>query len=84
MWRAAAHPPRSVPQKYVLQLALYRAVLSRLWPDRPVRAAVLWTATARFDEVAEDVMDATLAAYLEDVDAGTEPLDHKIEIDDRP
>jgi len=83
-YKTAVHPPRSVPQKYVLQLALYRAVLSRLWPDRPVRAAVLWTATARFDEVAEDVMDATLAAYLEDVDAGAEPLDHKIEIDDRP
>jgi ATP-dependent helicase/nuclease subunit A len=28
---------------YVRQLALYRAVLMRLYPDRPVRAALIWT-----------------------------------------
>ena len=30
-------------QSYVKQLALYRAVLIRLYPDRPVRAALVWT-----------------------------------------
>ena len=30
-------------QGYIVQLALYRAVLTRLYPDRPVRAALVWT-----------------------------------------
>ncbi len=30
---------------YVAQLALYRAVLAQLYPDRPVRAALVWTDT---------------------------------------
>ena len=32
-----------VPDGYVTQLALYRAVLRMIYPDRPVRAALLWT-----------------------------------------
>ncbi|WP_051229086.1 double-strand break repair helicase AddA [Pleomorphomonas oryzae] len=82
-YKTAARPPRSVPQRYLLQLALYRAVLRHLWPDRPVRAAILWTAAARFDEVAPATLDAALAAYLEAVDAGARPDDHENETDDR-
>ena len=83
-YKTAARPPRAIPPRYALQLALYRAVLTRLWPDRSIRAAILWTATARFDEVATDTLDAVLATYLKSVDAGTEPIDHEYEIDDRP
>ncbi len=39
-------PPRrieEVPVAYVEQLAAYRAVLQKLYPDRPVRAALIWT-----------------------------------------
>ena len=32
------------------QLALYRAVLTRLYPDRPVRAALVWTAVPSLRE----------------------------------
>lgn len=81
-YKTAAHPPRSVPQRYILQLALYRAVLRRLWPDRPVRAAILWTAAARFDEVAAATLDAALAAYLAVLDAGAAPDDHENETDE--
>jgi ATP-dependent helicase/nuclease subunit A len=35
--------PATAPEQYVGQLALYRAVLRRLYPDRPVTAALLWT-----------------------------------------
>src|SRR6202012_5043480 len=38
-------PPTRVPDApatYVRQLALYRAVLAKLYPGRPVRAALLW------------------------------------------
>lgn len=39
-------PPRSqaeVPPAYLKQMAAYRAVLSEIYPDRPVRCALMWT-----------------------------------------
>jgi ATP-dependent helicase/nuclease subunit A len=39
-------PPASeaeVPEAYLRQLALYAAAVAKIWPDRPVRAALLWT-----------------------------------------
>lgn len=80
-YKTAVRPSPTVPQHYVLQLALYRAVLGHLWPGRRVRAAILWTATARFDEVAPTALDAALDAYLEAVDAGAGLVDHESEID---
>src|SRR5690606_20580273 len=32
-----------IPEAYLRQLALYAAAVSKIWPDRPVRAALLWT-----------------------------------------
>lgn len=58
-------PPRQVkaaPHSYVRQLALYRAVLSRLYPDRPVRCALLWTETAQIMEIPSATLDAELGA----------------------
>jgi ATP-dependent helicase/nuclease subunit A len=46
---------------YVRQLALYRAVLLRLYPGRPVRAALLWTDTPDLMEVPAADLDAALA-----------------------
>ena len=41
--RPAPRQIEEVPSGYVHQLALYRAVLMKLYPDRPVRAALIWT-----------------------------------------
>ena len=46
---------------YVRQLALYRAVLMRLYPDRTVKAALLWTDTADLMEIPAAAMDAAVA-----------------------
>ena len=46
---------------YLSQLALYRAVLMRLYPDRPVRAALLWTEVPQLMEIPADALDAALA-----------------------
>jgi ATP-dependent helicase/nuclease subunit A len=56
--RAAAEAPRT----YVRQLALYRAVLKKLYPQRPVRAALLWTETPELMEIYAPALDAQLAA----------------------
>jgi ATP-dependent helicase/nuclease subunit A len=56
-------PPRSldeVPPSYVRQLALYRAVLAKLYPDRPIRAALLWTEVPDFMEIFAEALDRAL------------------------
>ena len=59
--------PRSLDEaklrhaNYVIQLALYRAVLMRLYPGRPVRAALVWTETPELMEVPAADLDAALA-----------------------
>ena len=41
--RPAPASVEAVDPAYVLQLAVYAAVLRRLYPDRPVEAALVWT-----------------------------------------
>jgi len=58
-------PPRVVaeaPSGYVRQLALYRAILSKLYPQRRIRAALLWTEAAELMEISAPALDAELAS----------------------
>jgi ATP-dependent helicase/nuclease subunit A len=50
------------PKGYVRQLALYRAVLQKLYPQRAVRAALLWTETADLMEISTPALEAGLAS----------------------
>ncbi len=53
--------PAESPAGYVRQLALYRAVLGRLYPERGVHAALLWTETPELMEISAPALDAGLA-----------------------
>lgn len=53
------------PSGYVRQLALYRAVLQKLYPQLPVRAALLWTETPELMEISAPALDAQLAAIIQ-------------------
>jgi ATP-dependent helicase/nuclease subunit A len=58
-------PPASAteaPPAYVRQLALYRAVLRKLYPQHAVRAALLWTETTDLMEISPPALDAELAS----------------------
>ena len=58
-------PPETsdeAPRGYVRQLALYRAVLAKLYPQLPVRAALLWTETPDLMEISASALDAALAS----------------------
>jgi ATP-dependent helicase/nuclease subunit A len=60
-------PPRKLieaPKAYIRQLALYRGVLAKLYPDRPIRAALLWTETLEMMEISGAALDAELAAII--------------------
>jgi ATP-dependent helicase/nuclease subunit A len=48
------------PAAYIRQLALYRAVLRKLYPQRPIRAALLWTETPEIMEIPASALDAQL------------------------
>jgi ATP-dependent helicase/nuclease subunit A len=57
-------PPTNVdaaPPAYVGQLALYRAVLSKIYPDRPIRAALVWTESPDLMELPAAMLDQALA-----------------------
>jgi ATP-dependent helicase/nuclease subunit A len=49
-----------VPPAYVRQLAFYRAVLAKLYPNRPVRAALIWTEVPDLMELSAEALDAVL------------------------
>jgi ATP-dependent helicase/nuclease subunit A len=61
------HAPPSrlaeAPAAYLRQLALYRAVLTKLYPERSIRAALLWTETPELMEISAPALDAALASY---------------------
>ena len=50
-----------VPPEYRRQLALYRAVLGRIYPGRLIRAALIWTDLPELMEIPADRLDAELA-----------------------
>jgi ATP-dependent helicase/nuclease subunit A len=57
-------PPAAIENAdpaYVRQLALYRRAMSQLYPDRVIRAALLWTEGPRLMELPAIVMDEALA-----------------------
>jgi ATP-dependent helicase/nuclease subunit A len=60
------HPaPRrieDVPFAYIGQLALYRAVLRRLYPDRAVHAALIWTQIPDLMEIPMSAMEQALCS----------------------
>jgi ATP-dependent helicase/nuclease subunit A len=60
--RPAPRRLEDVPRSYVTQLALYRAVLRRLYPDREVRAALVWTDVPELIELPGAALDAALDA----------------------
>jgi ATP-dependent helicase/nuclease subunit A len=59
------------PRTYLRQLALYRAVLSNLYPQRAIRAALLWTENTELMEILAPALDAELASFA----AGRTELD---------
>jgi ATP-dependent helicase/nuclease subunit A len=51
-----------VPLTYVSQLALYRAVLRRLYPNHLVRVALVWTAGPALTELPDNVLDQAMSS----------------------
>lgn len=61
---APPNEPAKAPAAYVRQLALYRAVLGRLYPQQTIRAALLWTEAPELMEISVSALDTELASFL--------------------
>jgi ATP-dependent helicase/nuclease subunit A len=58
-------PPASaadIPEQYLTQMALYRAIIQPLYPDKPIECALLYTASANLIPLPSSHMDAALEA----------------------
>jgi ATP-dependent helicase/nuclease subunit A len=60
--RAPPSRIEDIPRGYVRQLALYRAVLQKLYPNHQVRAALVWTAAPALTELPAAALDAALSS----------------------
>jgi ATP-dependent helicase/nuclease subunit A len=58
--RPPAKTPAEVPDAYLFQLASYRALIQKLYPDRTVQGALLWT----FNNTVMPLPDAQLNAII--------------------
>ncbi len=60
--QAAPRKAREAPAGYIRQLALYRTVLQKVYPQLPVRTALLWTEAPELMEISASALDAELAS----------------------
>jgi ATP-dependent helicase/nuclease subunit A len=59
-YKSDRSPPkdlRAVPPAYLAQLAAYRSALSRMFPQKTVRTALLWTETAQLMIIPPDPIE---------------------------
>jgi len=57
--------PQSVqetPEEYITQLALYRDLVARIYKDKAITSALLWTQTPELMIIPEEVLDRALEA----------------------
>ena len=55
-----------VPRLYLQQMAVYRALLQDVYPDRPVHCALLWTAAPSLMALPEQVLDEAKESAIAD------------------
>ncbi|MCI4665326.1 MAG: double-strand break repair helicase AddA [Neomegalonema sp.] len=60
--------PEAPPEGYLRQLSVYVRAVAKLYPDRPVEAALLWTADRRLEHISESALDAAFARAAAELD----------------
>jgi len=67
-YKSNANPPedvRRVPPAYLRQMLLYKLLLARIYPDRNIRCALLWTAQSALMPLDNALLDeTTLNTYI--------------------
>ena len=66
-FKTAISPPRTtdgIPPQYLRQMALYRAVLGQLYPDRAITAALIWTESLEIMAIPASVLDREIGQII--------------------
>jgi len=64
-YKTSRPPPdlqENVAPAYLRQMAAYRAVLAEIWPNRPIRCGLLWTAVPRLMTLDDSLLDRVRVA----------------------
>jgi ATP-dependent helicase/nuclease subunit A len=56
--RPAPRTPAGTAQPYLRQMAAYRAALGKIYPDKSIRCALLWTEEPRLMELPEALLES--------------------------
>ena len=60
-FKTGTPPSGAMPASYAAQLALYRAAIQQLYPDREVMAFLIWTEGPRIEALTQEVAQAAFA-----------------------
>jgi ATP-dependent helicase/nuclease subunit A len=63
--RAAPVDVADTPPTYLRQMSAYRAILRRIFPDRPVRCVLVWTRAARVMPLPDQLLDSHAPGSLD-------------------
>jgi ATP-dependent helicase/nuclease subunit A len=63
--RPAPPNAREAPEPYVLQMALYREVIGKIFPQKRVRCALLWTEIPNLVELEDGQLAAQIQAFAQ-------------------
>jgi ATP-dependent helicase/nuclease subunit A len=68
-YKTALNIPKSdaIPVQYLAQMALYKAVLKEIYPQKNIRTALLWTHVARLDWVDEAIQKISLDEAIKNI-----------------
>lgn len=55
--RPAPSDPKRVPKAYISQMAGYRAILAKLFPERPIRCGIVFTETPRLVMLPDEMIE---------------------------
>lgn len=67
-YKTNRHVPQTLeetPDEYITQLALYRDLVARIYKDKAITSALLWTQTPELMVIPEEVLDRALQAIKE-------------------
>ncbi|MCP4184395.1 MAG: UvrD-helicase domain-containing protein, partial [Hyphomicrobiales bacterium] len=60
-----------ISQQYLVQLAIYRQLVARIFDDKKINCALLWTSGPQLTEIPDDLLSKQLDIYLENSKHGT-------------
>ena len=61
--RVTPRTAQEAPAAYLNQMAAYRAILAKIYPEKSVKSALLWTSAARLMPLDGSILDAQAGSF---------------------